>query len=174
MKVLEKYHAAAGQLALIGNNLYPLDSQWPNISIPDYYLIDESISNVTGSTSSTSILPLVYPSELSKFEAFALPFMETQAHVSEIDQVYHNVEGVWRFHNSRPIHDTVGNTSFSSRNIIVPILNPPKSIVEGHLVLANLHALQQAGQGVWKFSMCMYICCICMFACWRGALKQLQ
>lgn len=145
--VIKKYHDSVDALAVIANIKFPLDSTWPNIGISAYHLLDASMQNVTGCTASTSILPIVQPSQLSDFEDYALPFLNQETVLAGKFQLFRLVGGVWVFNQYGPMHDTTGETSFSNRNIIVPILNPPLSLVEGGLVLGNLHALIQAGNG---------------------------
>lgn len=147
--MVQKYHYAVDQLAVIATTKYNQDSSWPNISFDQYYLLDNSFQNLTGSTSSSSILPIVYPDEIGAFESFAMAFLKTQTFMAFYNQSYLAAGGVWRYDSDgKPIHDTTGVTYFSDRHIFVPILNSPLALIEAGLVLGNLHMVPQAGRAM--------------------------
>lgn len=140
---LSKYHAAADQLAVISNINFPNSSDWPFVGISDFYLLDDSIVRVTGSASANAILPIVKPDQLGEFNAYAKEFLAGEEIISHHPQLYqiYNV-GVWNFNaEGIPREISSGETNFPSRNLITPVINPPRSLLPLRFVLGNLHDL---------------------------------
>ena len=126
---------------------YPLDSSWPNAGIQDYYLIDDTVRDVTGGITSTTVMPIVHPSQLDEFNAYVVPFLNNQSVMRAYPQLYRMIGGVWTFNEWGLMKEVNGDSPFSNRNLIVPIVNPPFSVVQGGFVLANIHDLEQTGNG---------------------------
>jgi signal transduction histidine kinase/CheY-like chemotaxis protein len=144
---LGKYHATTHQLAVIANIKFPNASSWPFVAISDFHLLDESIINVTGSASGNSIVPIVKIDQLDEFNVYAREFLSGEDFINQYSQAYDLYHlGVWEFDDNgvpTSITDgTSGSTKF--RNLITPIINPPKAVSKLRVALVNLHALEAA------------------------------
>ncbi|KAJ1435095.1 hypothetical protein B484DRAFT_393727, partial [Ochromonadaceae sp. CCMP2298] len=111
----------------------PSSEQWPEVLLPGFF---KGISAI--SSDAMAILPIVQPAQLASFEPFMRAYFASEAAIDNTtasQTVYAtDAEGLH-------YHDTTGNSTFSTHNILTPILQLTYDPYMGQEMLGyNLHA----------------------------------
>lgn len=120
--ILKKLHEASMSMATSASLAHPNSSSWPNASITGYVLLNKHLSLLANAK--VTLTPIVWPEEVSSFEAYAREAFIADPDVPEETAGYNDFGfGVFAFDENRNrIHDTTGVTNFSENNFLTPIL----------------------------------------------------
>jgi len=141
-EVVRKFEFSCDELSTFSIS-YCIDaSEWPNCGIPQYNVLAEDVTRVTGGTAS-SVIPIVYPDEQEAFEAYAVDFIANDPFLSQFPQLHalFGINGVFNLTDGNVVHDTSGVVPSSSRRFVTPILNTQEDITKSGFLLVNVRTI---------------------------------
>lgn len=140
----------------------PGSADWPNVTIPHYGIMNDHIEKL--SASRFAMVPIVYPEDAAGFEAHSkLVFAETPD--VPVTAGYNSFGyGIFKFQNGVRVHDTTGETTFSDKNLMTPVLYSafPK---ETSSFLFNLHSTEARAIGIFIDSMILFAAVLILMSC---------
>jgi hypothetical protein len=142
---LLRIQEGSGLLADYVGFLNPDVEMWPNATISNYGIMNDNVEEL--SAARFAMVPIVLPHQVSGFEEHSKTvFAETPLVPSNAG--YNSFGyGIFKIVNSTRVHDTTGETDFSDKDILTPVLYSAfPEITQSFLF--NLHSTIDRAKGV--------------------------
>jgi hypothetical protein len=130
--------------------------EWPFVAFPRFGQVITPFLMVLGNININHV-PLLLPSQVADFEAFAYNFFENDPERFDGQGVSSIGQGIFAINSStgEKFHDTTGETSFSEYDIITPIFQVGNAIKNNAVVMLNTHYERVRGTGIDRVLDCM-------------------
>ena len=148
----------SGLLADYAGFQNPNSEDWPNASIPFYGTMNDNGEKL--SASRFAMMPIVLPEEVAGFEQHSREVFADTPLVPDNAGENSFGYGIFKFENGQRVHDVTGETTFSDKNILTPVLYSAFPEITTSF-LFNLHSTVDRAKGLSVLFILFQILLIC-------------